>query len=103
MKIRLWVREDLNEKGRREDPKAIPCDATTAKGPGRIFDVEAPNATEARAVLAVALAKEPDRKTQRAQWRAWEDAMERVLEVTRSSPPPHVPRPPRPERVKRSS
>lgn len=75
-RVRLWVRTD------GEEPKSIGLEAKKGPGPGRVFDVRARSADEARGVLALALGAEPDKRANRARWNDWDEARERVEEVT---------------------
>lgn len=76
MTVRLWIRED------GEQPKAIARDAKKGPGPGRVVDVDARSANEARATLALFGAPEPNKKLDRAGWNDWDEARDRVKEVT---------------------
>lgn len=75
-RVRLWIRED------GEQPKAVARDADEAPGPGRLVDVAAPSADEARRLFRLAQASEPDRKKDKAGWLAWDEARDAVQEVT---------------------
>ena len=75
MAVRLWIRVD------GEQPKAIAHNATKAPGPGRIVDVRARGAGEARAVFVLFDSPEPDKRADKAGWLDWDDARERVTEV----------------------
>lgn len=77
-RIRLWAREDGHDENR---PKAIALDATNGPGPGRVFDVKARTAAEAKRVLALFLAPEPNRKADRERWIDWDEARDAVVEV----------------------
>lgn len=72
----MWKREDGGQ------PKAIALDAVAGPGPGRVFDVTARSAAAARDVLAMFLAPEPDRRSDRGRWVEWDEARELVSEVT---------------------
>lgn len=79
--VRLWKRED------GEQPKALALDGRPPMGPdgkplpGRLYNVTAPSADAARDVLALFLAPEPDRKTDKARWLDWDTARDLVREV----------------------
>lgn len=76
--VRLWVRPGA-------PPKAAELLARAPRGPGRLVDVDARTADEARALLAIAQQPEPADRTTRAgreAWLDWIDARERVREVT---------------------
>lgn len=65
MTIRLWIRED------GERPKALAADATRPPGPGRIVDVDARSADEARRIYAVTLQPEPSEEQDPVGWTDW--------------------------------
>lgn len=76
-RVRLWVdREDGQE------PKAVARDAVSPPGPGRLVDVFANSAKDARAFYAIAQRPEPDRRTDKQGWVEWDDARDRVREVS---------------------
>jgi hypothetical protein len=70
----MWARED------GEKPKAIER-GSRPRGPGRVFEVEATSAEDARSSLARFLGPEPDRRTDRAAWNDWDERMPRVRPV----------------------
>jgi hypothetical protein len=74
-RVRLWVRTD------GEEPKAVERDATKAPGPGKLVDVQALNAADARARLALAGTKEPDEHDDPQGWLAWRAARRSVFPV----------------------
>jgi hypothetical protein len=78
-RFRMWARSDGQDENR---PKAISLDAKHGPGPGRVYDVRARSANDARRVLALFLADEPDRKADREGWLNWDEARDAVQEVT---------------------
>lgn len=73
--VRLWIRTD------GEQPKAVARDAVRAPGLGRLVDVDARTANEARRLFALTQQAEPDRRANKALWLEWDEARERVREV----------------------
>lgn len=76
MRVRLWARED------GEQPKSIGLTATKGPGPGKVYDVQARTANEARAILAAFFCAEPDELRDPDSWIAWRAARRAVREVT---------------------
>lgn len=74
--IRLWIRED------GEKPKAIARDAAKGPGPGKVVDVDARTADEARRVYATTLQKEPSEELDATGWIEWRRCKRIVREVT---------------------
>lgn len=73
--IRIWWRED------GEPPCVLQADKLP-RGPGRAYDVVgARSRREAEAAVRRFLAPEPDRRTDKAEWLAWDEARDRVSEV----------------------
>lgn len=75
--IRLWIRQD------GEQPKALARDAVKAPGPGRIVDVQARSADEARRLYALAQLVEPVETEDPDGWLAWRAARRAVTEVAK--------------------
>ena len=74
-RVRLWARLD------GEQPKAIALDALRGPGPGRVYDVQARTANEARQTLGLFLSPEPDEQQDAQAWLAWRSARRNVCEV----------------------
>lgn len=77
MAKKIWIWERLD--GQR--PCAIEV-GSAARGPGRVFEIEARSSHEARATLARFLAEEPDEETDGPEWLEWRRARKLVREVT---------------------
>ncbi len=86
MTVRLWIRRDLRPDGSPEPPKALALDQTQGPGPGRVVDVDARTANEARRLLALASTDEPSEELDPDSWTAWRAARRAVREVTPVAP-----------------
>lgn len=90
--IRLWIRED------GEQPKAIGrhLGAAPPPGPGKVVDVDARTADEARAVYATTLQAEPSEEQDPKGWTDWRKAKRLVAPVEiQDRPTPKAKRPAR--------
>lgn len=75
--VRLWIRQD------GEQPKALALVATKGPGPGRVVDVAARSADEARLICAAAQQDEPKEEDDPQGWLEWRRCKRLVSEVTR--------------------
>lgn len=71
--ITVWVRED------GEPPCCLERGAP-ARGPGRVFEVEAKNRRAAVELVRLAMQPEPSKREDRAGWNKWDEACELVVE-----------------------
>ena len=69
--IKVWVRED------GQPPCTLAADSK-ARGPGSVYSVKARNAREGIAAVLLSITPEPDRRTDREAWVAWDLASEFV-------------------------
>lgn len=73
----LWVPEDQGAWGA---PRVIQIGTKPPK-PGKVYAVSATSADHARRIYALLTQPEPDRKTQKADWLAWDTAQDKITEV----------------------
>ena len=77
--MHLWVPEDRAKWGR---PRVIEVGSKPPR-PGKVYELQAKSANDARRIFALVDGGEPDRKTERSRWLDWDDVKDSVREVKR--------------------